>query len=84
MKIFVKVKAGAKENKVTPPAQKLWGKTNGENEYYLVSVKERPTQGRANDAVVKLLAKYFSVMISSVELKRGAISKIKTFEILGL
>ncbi len=84
MKVFVKVKAGAKENKITPPPLKLWSKGDRENEYYLVSVKEPPTQGRANNAVIKLLAKNFSVMTSAIVLKRGATSKLKVFEIIGL
>lgn len=50
-------------------------------DYYNVSVKEPPKEGRANDAVVKILAEYFDVGRSSVKLLRGATSKIKVFDI---
>ena len=49
MKIFVKAKPSAKIDKVE--------KINDDN--YIVSVKEPPIQGRANAAIVKILAEYF-------------------------
>ena len=78
MKIFVKAKTGAKENKVTPPLLKLMPETE---EYYIVSVKERPVEGRANEAITKLLAEHFEVSRSQVLLISGATSKRKVFEI---
>jgi uncharacterized protein len=90
MKIFVKTKAGSKYNKVEPPALKLWkegdftSQAERKEEYYTVSVKEEPIQGKANDAVMKLLAEYFKVSKSSVKLVLGSTSKRKVFEIKGI
>ncbi len=80
MKVYVKAKAGGKENKITPPPLKLL-KTEGEPEYFLVSVKEPPRQGKANEAIKKLLAEHFKVTISQVSLVKGQSAKIKIFEI---
>ena len=81
MKIGVKVKAGAKESKIVPPPLRLI-KTDESLEYFTVFVKEPPVHGKANDAVIKLLAKYFSTISKNVKLVRGATSKTKIFEIL--
>jgi len=78
MKIFVKAKTGAKENKVTPPLLRLIPEAE---ECYTVSVKERPVEGRANEAITKLLAEHFKVSRSQVRLISGATSKRKVFEI---
>ncbi|MEQ1500210.1 MAG: DUF167 domain-containing protein [Parcubacteria group bacterium] len=83
MRIFVKAKSGSKENKVVPPPLKLISEA-GVEEYFTVFVKDPPVQGRANDAIIKQLAKHFSVSISQVRLLRGTSSKIKVFEIIGL
>lgn len=80
MKIFVKVKSGSKENKITPPPLKLL-KTEEEKEYFVVSVKERPVQGMANKAVAKLLAEYFGVPRTKIILVKGEKSKTKTYQI---
>jgi len=82
MKIFVKAKAGAKENKVVPPAMKLFQTENKSDEYYTVSVKEAPIEGRANDAIIRVLAEYFGVSQNAVRLVSGSTSKRKVFEIL--
>lgn len=81
MRIFVKVKAGSRTNSVEEPPQRLLQADERLNDYYIVSVKELPVEGKANDAVVRLLAEYFSVSRSHVALVSGAISKIKVFEI---
>ena len=78
MKIFVKTKTGAKENKVIPPSLKLIPDVEP---LYIVSTKERPVEGRANEAIIKLLAKYFGVPRSQVRLISGATSKRKVFEV---
>jgi len=80
MRVFVKAKAGARENKIVPPPLKLI-KEEGEKEYYVVSVKEPPLQGKANIAIKKILAEYFAIALSQVTLIRGESSKIKIFEI---
>ena len=81
MKIFVKAKAGAKENMLEAPKQKLFKGNDDKDDYYKVSVKEPPVQGRANEAITKLLAEYFKVSSSQVKIISGRSSKIKIFEI---
>lgn len=72
MKIQVKVKAGAKCDCVS---------FDEEKSLYIVSTKIPPIEGRANEAVLKLIAGYFKVPKSQVSLKVGQKSKIKIFEI---
>lgn len=86
MKIFVRAKAGAKEDKVTPPQLKLEfvspaPSQGSDGASYTVSVKELPKEGRANEAVARLLAKHFNVPRPQVRLVSGATSKRKVFEI---
>lgn len=47
-----------------------------------VYVKARPIDGKANDAVVKLLSKHFGVAKSQVLILRGLTSKVKHVQIL--
>jgi uncharacterized protein (TIGR00251 family) len=44
-----------------------------------VFVREPPLEGRANQAVIKCLARHFKVAKSQVELVSGAKGKVKTF-----
>lgn len=83
MRIFVKVRAGSKKNEVIPPEKNLWSEGGRAGEFYVVSVKEPPVEGRANMAVCRLLAEYFDVPNTLVCLVSGASSKIKVFEIMG-
>ncbi len=46
-----------------------------------IYVHEPPLDNRANEAVIKALAKHFKVAKSSIKLVRGATSKIKYFEL---
>jgi hypothetical protein len=78
MKIFIKAKTGAKENKVTPPPLTLMPE---KEEFYTVSVKAHPVEGRANEAITLLLAEYFKISRSQIKLISGATSKRKLFEI---
>lgn len=71
MKLFVYMKAGAKENKV----EKVDGKS------YKVSVKSPPVGGRANAEVEEVLAEYFHVPKSKVYIFSGFKSKSKVVEI---
>jgi len=48
-----------------------------------VYVNAPPLEGRANNAIVKALAKYFKVKKSRVIFISGTKSKSKTFEIVG-
>jgi len=80
MKIFVKAKSRAKENKIIPPPLKLWEENEKTGEY-MVFVKEEPRQGKANEAIIKILSQYFKISKSSVRLVSGTSSKKKVFEI---
>jgi len=71
MKIFVKVKAGAK----TEIVKKI------DENHYEVMTKEAPEKGRANAAVIKLLADYFNIASWRVSISAGHTSKQKIVEI---
>lgn len=71
MKIFVTVKLRAKEKKI----EKI------DNNHFLVFIKELPIKGRANNAVIKLIARYFKVPIAQVKIASGTKSKQKIIKI---
>lgn len=71
MKIFVKAKPNSKKEMV----EKL-----SENQFR-VFVKEPPIKGRANQAVIKALAKYFKIPISRITIFAGLTSREKIVEI---
>lgn len=71
MKIFVKVKPAAKEEKV----EKI------DDANFKVEVKEPPIEGRANRAVIKALADYFGCAQSNVRIIAGFTSRSKTINI---
>lgn len=48
---------------------------------YRIAVQAAPIAGKANDEVVELLARYFSVPKSSVKVLRGQSSRKKLVEI---
>lgn len=82
MKILVKAKTGAKSDMVERVAQDTLPFGAREQVCYRVSVKARPVAGEANEAIVRVLAKYFDIAPSCVLLKSGEKSKQKVFEIL--
>ena len=51
---------------------------------YKLSVTAPPEEGRANEAVVELLAELLGLKRRQLELKRGATSRSKVFEVTGL
>ena len=53
----------------------------GDDGSLTIYTKTPAIEGRANAAVVRLLAKHFGVAPSKVKLVRGATSKYKVFEI---
>lgn len=71
MKIQVKVKPGSKNEEVTQKGDTL-----------IVTTKEPPKEGRANQAVIKLLAKHFGVSQSQVKILSSFKSKNKVIEIM--
>ena len=71
MRVSVKAKPGAKTEKIeAQPDGSL-----------LVAVKAPPVDGKANEAIIAALAKHFGVKRSAVELKSGASSRTKQFEV---
>jgi len=70
MKIQVKVKPNSRTDEVIAGFDEI-----------LVKVKEPPKEGKANKAVIKLLAEYYKVPRSSVKIISGMGSKSKVIEI---
>lgn len=71
MKIVAKVKPNAHENKIEKRGDE-----------FIISVKESPKEGKANRAVIRLLAKHFNISTSRVEIISGNASRNKRIEIL--
>lgn len=71
MKIFVKVKPGSRQNLVEQI----------DATHYVVLVTAPPVQGKANAAVIELLADHLHLAKSLLSIKRGANTKQKTIEI---
>lgn len=69
--IEIRVKAGAKQDRVT---------ATGANSFD-IQVKAQPQDGKANAAVIRLLARHFGVTQSAVAIKRGVSSKRKLVEV---
>ena len=53
-----------------------------ENDGFVVTVKEPPKEGKANKAVIKLLADHFRVSRDSVRISSGSKSRSKVVEVL--
>ena len=71
MKIFVKVKPKAREEKVE----------RVDDINFKVQVKQSPEKGRANLAVVRALADYFGISQSKISIVSGSSSRLKIIEI---
>lgn len=52
-----------------------------DDHYYIVSVLEPPVDGRANEAVIRALARYFHISPSAIILTSGHTAKMKTFTV---
>jgi len=70
MKIKVKVKPNSRTEELSR-----------EGDSFIVKVKEPPKEGKANQAVIKLLAEYFGVPQSQVRILSGFRSKSKVVEV---
>lgn len=78
MRINVHVKLKAKEEKVEKTTiQRL----TGPEDQYRVSVKELPVDGKANEAVIRVLAEYFKIPKASVHIVVGHTAREKIVEI---
>jgi uncharacterized protein (TIGR00251 family) len=71
MRISIKVKPRSKTEEVMEEGDSL-----------IVRVKEPPIEGRANRAVVRLLAEHFGVPENSIRICRGFKSRDKVIELL--
>lgn len=67
MKLTLQVKPGAKENRVEKTAEN----------HFKVWVKAPPAEGRANQAVVEVLAEYLRLPKSKLEIIKGLSGKLK-------
>jgi uncharacterized protein (TIGR00251 family) len=72
MKISVKVKPNSKTAKIEKISE----------EAFIANVKASPQDGKANLALIALLADYFNVPKSRITIIRGISSKQKLIEIL--
>jgi len=70
MKIQVKVKPSSRTEELSR-----------EGDSFIVKVKEPPREGKANQAVIKLLAEHFGVPHSRVRILSGFRSRNKVVEI---
>jgi|AntAceMinimDraft_10_1070366.scaffolds.fasta_scaffold05601_2 uncharacterized protein YggU (UPF0235/DUF167 family) len=73
--MLIKIKAfpGSKKDKV------IKKKDNN----FEVKVKEKPLKGRANKAVLILLASYFNLPLNKIKIVRGFKQKNKIIELIG-
>ena len=72
MKIQVKVKPNSRTEEISQQGDR-----------FTVKVKEPPREGKANQAVIKLLAKHFGVPKSRVRIVSGFSSREKVIEVVG-
>jgi len=71
MKIFVKVRPNSKKESM----EKI------DDTHFAVAVNEPPHEGRANEALIKILAGYFGVKAEGIKIIIGRKSKQKIIEI---
>ena len=71
MKIQIKVKPNSKTEEVSQ-----------EGDNFIVKVKEPPREGKANQAVIKLLAEHFGVPQGQVRILSGFKSRNKVIEVV--
>jgi uncharacterized protein (TIGR00251 family) len=71
MRIQVKVKPNSRTEEVSQ-----------ESDSFTVKVKEPPKEGKANEAVIRLLAEHFGVPRSQVRILVGFSSKTKVIEVV--
>jgi uncharacterized protein YggU (UPF0235/DUF167 family) len=68
----IRVKAGAKANSIKQIAPRL----------YAVSVKETPRDGKANVAIIKIMARELGVAAGRLRMKVGGKSRHKLIEFI--
>lgn len=70
MKILATVKPGSSQEKIVETS---------ENEI-TVYLRAKPHDGEANEALIKLLSKYYNVAKTTIKITHGQKSRIKTIE----
>jgi len=70
----IKVKPGAKTESLVAAEDGTW----------MASVKAQPVDGKANAALLALVARHFAVARSAVQLKSGAGSRFKLVQVHGV
>jgi len=73
MKIHVKVKPNSRTEEVIP-----------QGDSFALKVKDLPKEGKANEAVIRLLADHFGVARSQVRILSGFKSRNKVVEVAGI
>ena len=73
MKFSAQIKAGSKMDEVKREGNSL-----------VIKTKAPAREGKANKAIIKLLAEYFGVPQSAIAIKSGLGSKNKIIEVVGL
>ena len=68
MKISVRVHASSSQEKIIGPPYEVW-------------TKQKPLEGKATKAVLKMISKHFNLPTSRVSLISGSNSKTKVFEV---
>lgn len=76
--IQLKVKAGAKHNSIENIIS-----IDGQD-YLKISISAAPENGKANEAIIKFLAKSWKLRQSQLEITHGLTSNMKTIKVSGL
>lgn len=74
--LLVKLTPSARKNEITG-----WAKNEHGDSYLKASVTTAPEKGKANKALIALLAKHYKIPKSSITITRGETERIKTLEI---
>ncbi len=89
MRIYVKVSPRSSKNEVYPVKSSLLqsaGKFNGVTKIqygeYKVKLTAPPVDGEANSMLIKILAEYFNVPKSSLQIVGGKSARIKIVEVI--
>ena len=70
--LSIKVKPNARESRLTEAADGTW----------VAQVKAPPVDGKANKALIELVAEHFGVSKSRVGIRRGAGGRMKLVDIM--
>lgn len=84
MRIIIKAKPSSKEERVEKITQPTFDFADDKQKeiVYKIWIKEPPEDGKANEAIIRLLSKHFGINRSHIRLVLGAKGKVKVFEIM--